>query len=136
MQPCMLRSLPPLFSPPWSSALTCIPPPRMENPPLFFITAHSASLLWGLILTVGLSPSGREEYGMTTCKVAILKEPSQIPQINIETRCCISILEESIAQHHRLNGHEFEQAQGDGEGQGSLECCSPWGHKDWTRLSD
>ena len=32
--------------------------------------------------------------------------------------------------HHRLNGHEFEQALGDGEGQGSLACCSPWGHKE------
>ena len=30
--------------------------------------------------------------------------------------------------HHRLSGHEFEQAPGDGEGQGSLACCSPWGH--------
>ena len=28
-----------------------------------------------------------------------------------------------------LNGHEFEQALGDGEGQESLMCCSPWGHK-------
>ena len=33
--------------------------------------------------------------------------------------------------HHRLNGHEFEQAPGDGEGQGSLECSSPWGCKEW-----
>ena len=32
--------------------------------------------------------------------------------------------------HHRLNGHKFEQALGDGEGQGSLMCCSPWGHKE------
>ena len=32
--------------------------------------------------------------------------------------------------HHWLNGHEFEQASGDGEGQGSLACCSPWGHKE------
>ena len=31
---------------------------------------------------------------------------------------------------HRLNGREFEQAPGDGEGQGSLACCSPWGHKE------
>ena len=31
--------------------------------------------------------------------------------------------------HHRLNGHEFEQAPGDGEGQESLVCCSPLGHK-------
>ena len=29
-----------------------------------------------------------------------------------------------------LNGHEFEQAPGDGEGEGSLVCCSPWGHKE------
>ena len=32
-----------------------------------------------------------------------------------------------LGWHHRLNGHEFEQAQGDGEGQGGLACCSPWG---------
>ena len=32
--------------------------------------------------------------------------------------------------HHQLNGHEFEQALGDGEGQGSLECCSAWDRKD------
>ena len=32
--------------------------------------------------------------------------------------------------YHQLNGHEFEQALGDGEGQGSLVCCSPWGCKE------
>ena len=31
-----------------------------------------------------------------------------------------------VGWHQRLNGHEFEQAPGDGEGQGSLACCSPW----------
>ena len=35
-----------------------------------------------------------------------------------------------VGWHHWLNGHEFEQAPGDGEGQGSLACCSQWGHKD------
>ena len=35
-----------------------------------------------------------------------------------------------VGWHHRLNGHEFEQALGDGEGQGSLACCSSWGRKD------
>ena len=34
-----------------------------------------------------------------------------------------------IGWHHRLSGHEFEQTLGDSEGQGSLVCCSPWGHK-------
>ena len=35
-----------------------------------------------------------------------------------------------VGWHHRLNGHEYEQTLGDGEEQGSLECCSPWGHKE------
>ena len=39
--------------------------------------------------------------------------------------------------HHQLNGCEFERALGDCEGQGSLDCCSPWGRRqqilrDWT----
>ena len=33
--------------------------------------------------------------------------------------------DEMVGWHHRLNGQEFEQALGDGEGHGSLECCSP-----------
>ena len=40
--------------------------------------------------------------------------------------------DEMVGWHHRLNGHEFEQTPGDGEGQGSLVCCSPWGHRDIT----
>ena len=35
-----------------------------------------------------------------------------------------------IGWHHQLNGHEFEQAPGDGEGQGSLVCCSPLHYKE------
>ena len=35
-----------------------------------------------------------------------------------------------VGWYHQLNGHEFEQAPGDGEGQGSLACCSPWGYKE------
>ena len=38
--------------------------------------------------------------------------------------------DEMVRWHHRLNGHEFEQASGDGEGQGSLVFCSPWGCKE------
>ena len=37
---------------------------------------------------------------------------------------------EIVGWHHRLNGHYFEQTQGVGEGQRSLACCSPWGHKE------
>ena len=38
--------------------------------------------------------------------------------------------DEMVGWHHRLNGHEFEQTPGDSERQGSLACCSPWGHKE------
>ena len=38
--------------------------------------------------------------------------------------------DEMVGWHHQLNGHEFEQALGDGEGQGGLACCSPWGRKE------
>ena len=38
--------------------------------------------------------------------------------------------DEMVGWHHRLDGHEFEQALGDGDGQGSLPYCCPWGHKD------
>ena len=37
---------------------------------------------------------------------------------------------------HLLNGHGFEQTPGDSEGQGSLVCCSPWGHKEYDILND
>ena len=50
--------------------------------------------------------------------------------------------DEMAGWHHQLNGHEFEQAPGVGDGQGSLACCIPWGHKylhttewlKWTEL--
>ena len=37
---------------------------------------------------------------------------------------------EMVGWHHRVNGCEFVQASGVGEGQGSLVCCSPWGCKE------
>ena len=38
--------------------------------------------------------------------------------------------DEMVGWHHQLNGHEFEQTPGGGEGQGGLACCSPRGHKE------
>ena len=38
--------------------------------------------------------------------------------------------DEMVGWHHRLNGHQFEKALGDGRGQGRLVCCSLWGHKE------
>ena len=50
--------------------------------------------------------------------------------------------DEMVGWHHRLNGHEFEEALKVGDGQGSLMSCSPWGRKEldtteqlnWTEL--
>ena len=50
--------------------------------------------------------------------------------------------DETVGWHHQLDGHEFEQALGAGDGQRSLACCSPWDHKEsdmterlkWTEL--
>ena len=38
--------------------------------------------------------------------------------------------DEMVVWHHQHNGHDFEQALGVGDGQGSLACCSPWGRKE------
>ena len=38
--------------------------------------------------------------------------------------------DEMVGWHHQLNGHEFEQTPGDGEGQGNLVFCGPWGRKE------
>ena len=41
------------------------------------------------------------------------------------------VVEDTMVRlHHWLNGHEFEQSLGDSKGQGSLACCSSWGHKE------
>ena len=44
--------------------------------------------------------------------------------------------DEMVGWHQWLNWHEFEQAPGAGDGQGSLACCSPWVAKCWIRLSN
>ena len=38
--------------------------------------------------------------------------------------------DEMVGSHHQLSGHDFEQTPGDGEGERSLACCSPWDHKE------
>ena len=39
-------------------------------------------------------------------------------------------MDETVGWHHRLDGHELEEALGNSGGQGSLGCCSSWGHKE------
>ena len=60
-------------------------------------------------------------------KRLIGKDPDAGKDLGQEKR---AIEKELVGWHHRLNGLEFEQAQGDGEGQGTLACCSPWGRKE------
>ena len=61
----------------------------------------------------------------------------------LHSTICIVLLSECFPEHvaapgwhHWLDGHEFEQAPGVGDGQGSLVYCSPWGCKEWTRLNN
>ena len=44
--------------------------------------------------------------------------------------------DEMVGWHHQLDGHDFEQAPGVGDGQGSLVCCSPWVAKSQTQPRD
>ena len=44
--------------------------------------------------------------------------------------------DEKVGWHHQLKGHGFEQALGDGEGQGGLACCSPWDCKESVTMGD
>ena len=74
--------------------------------------------------------------------VPILWPPDMKSWLIIEDPDAGMAEDEMVAWHHRLNGHEFEQAPGDGEGQGGLACYSPWGCKElgtteqlnWTML--
>ena len=44
--------------------------------------------------------------------------------------------DEMVGWHHWLDGHEFEQSLGVGDGQGNLACCSPWGLKEWENWTE
>ena len=57
----------------------------------------------------------------------IWKDPDAVKDWRQEEK--VMTEDEMVGWHHWLNGHEFEQALGDGEGQGGLACCSPWGRK-------
>ena len=61
---------------------------------------------------------------------------SKVVQFNCENLGCLEKEEnrkredKMVGWHHRLNGHEFEEAPGVGDGQGNLVCCNPWGYRD------
>ena len=74
--------------------------------------------VWLLVVTA-LVPHCNSHLAVTSCQVSGL------------TRLCVMLRE-----HHRLSGRELEQTPGDIGGWRRLVCCSPWGHKEPTRLSD
>ena len=88
-----------------------------------------------------VNPKGNQSWifiGRTDAKVTILWPPDaknwligKDPDARKDWRHEKWMTEdEMIGRHHRLDGHEFEQALGVGDGQGSLACCSAWGHKE------
>ena len=64
-------------------------------------------------------------------KVWLSFSPSSKPlNFGLPSPWSISTEDEMVGWYHWFSGHESEQALGDGEGQGSLACCSPWGRKE------
>ena len=92
-------------------------------------------------------PKGNQSWifiGRTDAEVPILWSPDAKSQligkdpdagIDLRQREKGTIEDEMVGWHHWLNGHDFEQALGVGDGQRSLACCSPWGRRvrhDWA----
>ena len=90
---------------------------------------NSESLLEGLMLKPKF-----QYFGQLMVKSWLIgKDPDAGKDWGQETKGVTE--DEMVGWHQRLDGHEFEQAVGDGEGQGNLGCCSPWGCKeshDWV----
>ena len=64
-----------------------------------------------------------------------LEKTLMLSEIEGRRRKKVATEVEIVGRHHQLNGHEFERTLGDREGQGSLVCYSPWGHRvrhNWT----
>ena len=68
-------------------------------------------------------------FGHLTGRVNSLEKTLMLGKIEVKKRRGVAE-NEMVRWHHQLNGHEFEKTPGDSEGQGSLECYNPWGHKE------
>ena len=75
-------------------------------------------------------------------KTQLIRKDPDAGKIEVRRRRGWQIQDEMVGWHHHLDGHEFKQALGIGDEQGSLVCCSPWSHKEsdipeqlnWTEL--
>ena len=85
--------------------------------------------LEGLMLKLKL-----QYFGHLMWRVSSLEKTLMLGKIEGRTKEKGATEGEMVRWHNWPNGHEFEQSQGDSEGQGSLACCSPWGHKYWGMI--
>ena len=95
--------------------------------------AHSCSQNWGEMWErrscspLCLGPSLHQYFGHLMQRANSLENTLMLGKTGQQEKGPTE--DEMVRWHHRLKGHEFEQTPGDGEGQGSLACCIPWGHK-------
>ena len=83
---------------------------------------------WMLIVSSDVEAETPVLWPPTTKSWLILRYPDAGKDWKQEEK--VMTEDEMVGWHHWLNGHECEQALGAGDGQGSLACCSPWGHKE------
>ena len=78
-----------------------------------------------------LMAEGKEELNSPLMRVKEESEKSVL-KLNVKKKTKMKGMteDEMVEWHHQLNGHEFTQMSEKSEGQGSLVCCSPWGHKE------
>jgi len=86
--------------------------------------------LEGLMLKLKL-----QYFGHLMWRTDSLEKILMLGKIKSRRRRGLQTEDGMVGWHHWLNGHEFEQALGVGDGQGSLACCSPWVAKSRTRLN-
>ena len=97
---------------------------------------------WMLIVSSDVEAETPVLWPPTTKSWLILRYPDAGKDWKQEEK--VMTEDEMVGWHHWLNGHECEQALGAGDGQGSLACCSPWGHKEsdmterlnWTEMNN
>ena len=84
--------------------------------------------LEGLMLKLKL-----QYFGHLMQRTDSLEKTLMLGKVEVRRRRGGMTADEMVGWCHRLDGHEFEQALGVGDGPGSLACCSPWGHKESDR---
>ena len=93
------------------------------------MATHSSVLAWRI-------PGSREPWaavsGVTQSQIQLkrLSSSSSSSWERLKVGGEGTTEDEMVGWHHQLDGHEYEQAPGVGDGQGILACCSPWGRKE------